>query len=598
MSRKKITLADGQSVIVNFDGEPTQQDLDDAAGRIGQHTTVAKLLATKFPRTAAVVGPVRELSKEYAGGMIDTAKALPGAVKGLLSHLSPEAPPRDARAIAQALQHPVDTATRAYEAFTPETLKFILGAVGGDPTGIQPPSPKTVAREAGQLTTQELAGRAPGVVKRGARYLGRHIWGAPVALHEMALGDLERTMQAIKPSEEAVPRAFAEAAAVDAPPIWMGHLRKAARSILEYERGINPKGRVTPIMEAAQSLLDDSGTGWSPEKWKRELDRMGARLGGIGGTEGLTRVHNKEIGQLMEAMYRDIETGRVAVQRKPAIPPSRVYKQVGGSGTSPGANATMFQWVDEPGTPAQYGPSKPSPETIERAKKWSEAQRLARRRHGFNDLESMVNKPGVISVTGDQYKSLNINGVLREIDRQIRLAKQPRGVGVKRAKRFLGSFEPGELQAIRAKLDEIGGDLPRIPIGRGAPHGSGGYLLRAVIGETIGQAAQHPALGVAAGIAVPEMISRAVRTAPGRAAIKFASRIDPSVGQKFQQTLAALLRSQMQAAQPQPQAVPQPVPSPVPQPTRTPTLGDELLDSILKGGLMPNRNPEAYINAR
>lgn len=566
---------------------------------------------------------INRLGKAFTGAGIETVKQTPQALLGLLSHLSPEAPARDARVIAAALQHPVESATRAAQAMAPmpETLKYVLGAIGGDPTGIKPPSLETVAGEAGQLTAQELLGAAPGLLKRGVRAGARHLPGAAVALHEQAIPRVEAVAREGRPPEAAVREAFKAASPVGVPAIWMGNLRRTARKLLQREMRLGPSSRDTAAIATLRGFLDDSHAGWTPQQLKAEIDRMGARIGSVTGVEGLSRVRDKHLKALQRALYKDIDEGLVATERVPGKPADRVW--------------VRGQWVDVPAVRPKYGPTRAllggtagprGPETIEMmpvgrsrrpgvppgpspataatqdwTQSWREAQRLARRAHGFDELESMVNRPGVISVVGDQYKSLNINSVLREIDKQQRLAKQVSGPGVKRAKRFVRSFNPGELEAIRAKFDEIGGDLPRIPVGRGAAHGSGGYILKGIAGEVLSMLIGHGTeqYGWMVGIAVPDLISRAVRTEAGRAAIKYASKLDPKVGPVFQHTLATMLRTQMALDQ-QPQAAPtpQPVPSPQPQPTRTPSLSDELLNSLLKGGFMPNAHPEAFINAR
>lgn len=596
--------------VIGFpDDTPPETVKDVMRKRYARHTTLGSQPGLRT---------VNELGKAFYGGAKEMVTSLPDTLKAIASHLSPEAPARDARALYAAAQHPLTTAGQVAGAVAPmpETLRYLLGAIAGGAMGSPPltsaPPATTVAREAGQLVASEVLGRAPGLVKRGIRTGVRSLPGASVALHEAAIPEVEAVARTGRPPKELVEQAFAAASGADVPAIWMGNLRRTARKLLQREMQLSPGSRDAQIVSRLRNVLDDSSAGWRPEQLKAELDRMGARLGGVAGVEGLSRVQDKHLRALMRALYKDIDEGLVARERRPARPPDRVWvpqsgqwvdvpgvpakygpvrpkRAIGGVAAGRGAQTIEMESVQRPGQPAQpAGPAAATAATKEWSRAWTEAQRLARRAHGFDELESLVNRPGVISVVGDQYKSLNINGVLRNIDRQLRLAQQVSGPGVKRAKRFVGSFNPGELETIRAKFDEIAGDLPRIPVGRGAAHGSGGKIVRTIIstllGEHIGEAVGHPAIGLAVGVALPDLIAMATTTPSGRAAIKFASKIDPTVGPVFQHTLAGLLRAKPQASA---ELMPSPSPTPLPVPGPTTSDPNKLLYSIIQSGLMP-----------
>lgn len=454
--------------------------------------------------------------------------------------------PRGIAGLASAVMHPMDTASSIVGLADPATgpqkiLSALSPTLGTLASGNLPSGPDVVREAVGTGGSILLGKLLPELSLKGVKAGAEHIPGAQAALHEMAIPEARAVATDIHPGQPAIAGAFKAAEAAGAPPIWMGNFRKTARTLLRRELTLGKASRDQRVVDAMRSFLTDTRQGWGPDKWKAELDRMGAQLGGIGGTEGLSRVHDKQIRTLQRAMYQDVEAAQVSKEVSPAVPAQRVYQQVGGVGPP--------QWVDIPPQPALHGPSAATPDSLGQASLWQEAQRLARRGHASDELGAMIDKS--ISLVSDQRPSINVNKALQKIDQQLELAKRGGGPGVKKAKRFVGSFAPGELEQIRTKLDEIGGDLPRIPVGRGAAHGSGGYILRAVLGEIGGEMVGHPAIGTAVALGLPELIAKAAMSDTGRALIKRASKIDPKVGPLFQSTLAAGLRTQIPAGHPQ-----------------------------------------------
>ena len=145
----------------------------------------------------------------------------------------------------------------------------------------------------------------------------------------------------------------------------------------------------------------------------------------------------------------------------------------------------------------------------------NEANRVARREYLSDDLTRMIE--GSIKTVGDQAQQINVNQVLTKINQYEKLAKLGKPDLV--AKRFVESFEPGELEALKKTLTQIGGAAPRIPPGGGAQFGSGRIWLRAALGGGAGYAAGGAGgaqVGGLAAAAIPELLSKALLTDRGR----------------------------------------------------------------------------------
>jgi len=487
----------------------------------------------------------------------------------------------------------------------------------------QPVTFGDVAESAGQIAVSELIPRiAVGATGAAVRWGSKRFPGAGVALIEAAIPEAQAIATQMRPPKDFIDAAYAKTTAVGVPPIWVGNFREAARAIRREERKLGPASTRPLAKLTAGQYLVDSRAGWTPDKLKAELHRLGARLGGITGDEGLARIADDQARSLYAALYKDIERAKVAHPRTAAIPPGREW--VGG------------QWVDTPGVPAKYGPadivmrdagaiepqtplgprlqmeqqglvpgrsdlptvpggevapreapqwthpeqpqaaaagtepgaptiemeSRPTPGTPARPKfyadtqasqEWAqslkEAQRLARRAHGADELLDIINTKGK-GKAGALYDTFDANAIVKEIDRYIDKAANVGAKRHKRAQRFVGSFDPGELEAARQHLITIGKDLSAVPLKRGASHGSGTYIFRTLFGVAAGKALGHPFLGPVLSNAFPEAVSRMVLTESGRKAIKAAARWDPKLGPAFERTVAAAERAQ--AAPPKP----------------------------------------------
>lgn len=499
---------------------------------------------------------INEFGKGMVQGGTETVKSIP-QIPG---------------AIAGAMRHPIEQGPALLQGMipAPETLKYILGAVGGDPTGVTPPSASTMGREAGSLVTSQLLGEAvPRIAKGAARSIVRDLPGAQVELHSLAIPRAREVPEAIRPTAGAVKQAYDDLAALGNPTLHMGEFRRVASDILAQEEKLaNPDAG---MIRTLTNYLKDSENGWGFEKVKTEAEHLGADIGQISTNRGATttgtpqgpnRIYDAKLRRLLDAMHDDVDAAKPHVHgsyeagtrpTRPGTPP-----EIPGAGP----NTDMLRT-------GGAGAAQPTEQTVAVADQWKRATRLARRDFAANGLARMIEKG--ITVTGDQHSSLNVNPVIKELERARALAKID-----KKAKLFVGSLEPGELDQMISTLKDIGKNLPRIPPMSGAITGSSQRVMRGVVGAGLGSVAGEMLggnlggqLGAMGGVVAPEIIAQAMMSDSGRALVRTAMKIDPTVGPVFRNTLAAFLRTQSNPAHTDSSLLPAPQPAPThaPQPT-------------------------------
>ncbi len=170
--------------------------------------------------------------------------------------------------------------------------------------------------------------------------------------------------------------------------------------------------------------------------------------------------------------------------------------------------------------------------------------------------------------------------------RGIEKAERDAARGNRGARLFVGSFDPGELGEVKATLRDVAKDLPRIRPASGTPVGSSQRVYQGAVGRIAsGAAAQvlgHQIgtdAGWAMGVFAPELISQAMMSRPGRAAVRAAMKIDPQAGPLFRNTVAAVLRTQASIAkgeQPEELVAPRPKPAPTPAEAKPPPTPEQL----------------------
>jgi hypothetical protein len=176
---------------------------------------------------------------------------------------------------------------------------------------------------------------------------------------------------------------------------------------------------------------------------------------------------------------------------------------------------------------------------------WDTARMLARRNFAANDLNKMFEQ--AISTVGDGYTQVRTNQVVSKIEDMMKLAKQD-----KRARLFVESFQPGELESIVDTLKSIGKEAPTVPPKAGTPVGSSGRWVESSVGGLTGAAvggiAGHPGLGAMvgapAGVLASNLIGKAMMTETGRSLVRRAMTPTGTISPQGAALIGAYLKSQ------------------------------------------------------
>lgn len=454
--------------------------------------------------------------------------------------------------------------------------------------------------EAAQEAIENVGSMALGkLIGAGAKKIAKSsvlgLPGAGVEAHAFTIPKAEVLPDTLRPTAATVQAADAALEAVTGMPLrWsMGKFRDAAEKLIQEQRNLsNPdEGFITEL----QNYIRTSDEGWSPAQLRAEARDLGAKVGGLKAergrapehtTKGRTNTQEANYRHLLSALYEDADAAQPHVAGTYGEAPIPGRGQRVGTAAGPEAGDIRMQQAGGPGA----GPR--SADLVEVGRLWKQSRALHRRDMAANSLARMIDD-NISAIGQEGFESINLRPVIKKIRRAQR--KQEYDA---QSRLFVNSFEPGEVDEIVKTLRDLQKNLRPIPPGRGVRTGSSQRFIHGAVGELVGRYfGAPPVLGAASGVAVAEGLTQAMMTAPGRALVRRAMKIDPSAGRVFQETIAAFLRGEMQPkAAPLPRPGTQPTPAPTPAPT--PSLGDELLDSILKGGLMPNAHPEAYINAR
>lgn len=612
-------------------------DLDDKA--------LAKKLVAKYPQYGADLqeylqpekpGVLRRAMQGVVTGAQKTGEALlaaPSAAAGALvgSMELPSKITEGIRAVhadpSGALKRGAESVGESAASLLPmrETATGVAKAVAqGDPSQLPP-----IEKVTEEATEFGLSQALPNVLAHGASKVGKFlisdvIPGTAPELHSLAIPHLEAVPERYRPTQSALDAAKADLATLGNPRVAMTNTQSAVQAMLRDElRMSNPDAG---WMSTLENLRRTSQRGWDFDQLKLEAEDIGGQLkqikerGGAKpteGTRGAARARDADLRRLLAAIHAD------ANAMKMEAPTYAFTGEVPTGMGQPTARALESTAV-VPAQPTVRTAGEPDIE-MQRVgtkdlgtvgEKWNAVSRLYRRDYAANALGRMI--ADNISVVGDQFDSINVNPIIRELRR----AQRKQGYD-SAAKLFVGSFEPGELNDIIDTLKQIGGKLPRIPPGRGVITGSSQVVLRAAIGEAVGMAAGHPGAGWLGGIIGAELLGQAMMTEPGRAIVRAVMKWDPHFGPAARNTVAAFLRSQItpdvepdlkQPTPQQPQPAPAPQPSPTPQPTAFPAGQDEEafqkwkgkygstgasepeLRATFQAGLAPNRQSGHWVD--
>ena len=371
------------------------------------------------------------------------------------------------------------------------TLEFGKGMIpfqetlGQIATGTKPDL-KTLAKGATDLAVGYGVPSVGGsMLKRGVRGLVKELPGAGAATHEIAIPKVTALPETFRPTSGAVNAAYAVADSFGDSKVTMTKLREAAADIVhDEETSTKPDAG---LISQANRILESSRDGWDWKNAEKETRRIGEQFGSAKKT-GSEKI--REIERLYGALREDMEAP--AGNRSPAF---------------------------------------------------KDAQRLARRNFAADELADTINKNLGRSSYG--FETVDTNGIVKWIDRQQRAAKLSHPD--LHAKRFVGSFEPGELDNIKASLLEIGKDTRSITSKFGTPQGSSQRVLHAALGTIVGGATGGGAGAAEVGastVLAGEFLSQLLMSDGGRSLVRAAIKIDPTMGPTFVHTAAGFLRAQ------------------------------------------------------
>lgn len=460
------------------------------------------------------------------GSLLATAPGVPGAIGRFLEQLSGVQRQFDQGAVSgtmqavtglaqlpgvlwntpgQVWQDVKDLATNPSEAIPTQAKRagqFAWGMVPMSDTlgrivAGPPPTAQSVGEDVGRTATSFALPPAVGrVAKSGAKMLVKNMPGAGVALNEMAAERLDQLGQRVTPGRNQVRAAYAASRAAGNPSIAMDNLRRVASDIVNTESSLTKANQNPGLLQLAQGFLDESTQGWDWERAAQEAQRVYAEIKKQRRTYGQPAA---ELNQLYGAMRDDLAN------------PTPVGQAVQQTATKQAA--------------------------------WETAQGTARRQFAAESLQEQINK--AMGVQGEGFDSVSVNRILKWIKQQERGAQL--GHPDTAAKRFVESWQPGELQDIKSTLKDISKNLGNIPAIRGTPKGSSERILGGAIGTlgglAIGGSPFSAGVGTAVGVVTEYTLGRLLVTEAGRAFVRKAMKMAPMTSPQFNQMIGAYLRA-------------------------------------------------------
>lgn len=549
-------------------------------------TNVDPLQLTRIPAVREALGNVAEGGKKAFQAIPATAalagKAALGAGEAALAPFGLTQPTRARQAIEAVRQDP-GMIGRAAESMVPPTVRYLANAVGGDPSETTPPTAKQVEEDVGTMGASALIGKAvPELALRVGRRIPMSLPGASVELHSLAAQKIENLAENLRPSAAARTAAWNRLEAAIGPIKYdMGNFRRTLSDLLseEYQKPLAEQDGA--VIGYLKEHLDNSKEGWDFNTIKPGAESIGARIGNFHSTDAgatarattgaMARRYDKQLGRMLSSINDDVEAGIPSVVVQPAIAPAPMTSYFGGPMHNP---QTMEPLMTE-GSPAIMGTAPPTAESLAVHPLWKAANKLHRRDMAATGFARDVQD--AIGVAGDGWTSVGgLNRLINKVTKAQSLAK----LGQKSERLWVNSFEPGEVNDIVSTLRDLRRQVPALTKGRGVITGSSQRLPRAVAGAAAGEVFGGPTareIGAGIGLAVPELIAQAMMSKPGRALVRVATQMDPTIGPIFQNTVAAFLRSQVNPeldpslAPTAPAQQPQPAPAPTTIPTATAT---------------------------
>lgn len=462
--------------------------------------------------------PALQSTANVAKGMTDVVTGIPAFLHSLGSL------PSNVTSDVKSLINEPGAAKRIGQ----ETLQGILGLLPYQETGRAVlsgtmPSQATVERETGQLAGSMLVPKVGGgLAKRGARTAVKELPGAGVELQQIASEKAGALARSLEPGTQAVKAAYDKVALVGSNPnLDIAPLRSAAGNVRHHELSATSPNMA--LAKQAKNIVESGELGWTMDQALSEYRRMGEQIREIKRTRGEVPREMTDLYQTLRNVIENPNELAVVQAAKPATPASTIL----GPNGQPAIPA-------QPAQPAVTKTKPPTAKTQAGAEAWTEAQKLAHRQFSVEELLDRVNKAA--GVSGEGYTSYRPNAIIKWIEQQEKAATL--GHPENAARRFVSGFQPGELAIVKSKLRDMSRDMAALPSLRGAPVGSSQRVLLAALGEGLGQTTGHMGVGAAWGVIGGEIISRLMTTDAGRALVRRAMQIDPSVGPKFWATVA------------------------------------------------------------
>lgn len=479
--------------------------------------TAAPTLFKRFMTPTPGVRQAIDLAKGVGTGAVETVKGIPAFLSSVMG--APKQVSEDVKALVASPETALPQFAERAGRFAWQMVPFAR-TLGGLLRG-QVPTATQIGEEAGGLATAVAIPRVVGgAAKRISRAAVKEIPGAGVELHALAIPQAEALAARMQPGMESVRAAYRASKRSGNPQLDMSRLRQVAQEVLEHERAATkPRG---DLISQAENILKTSEEGWDWRHATSEVRRIGEQQRAIKKIEGEVP---KELTDLYSALRESLEDARPLI----VVEPARRTQAAGRITDEQGRPLIPAQGARAAVT--EIGET--TPQMAAQTATWLRAQKTARRQFAGEELADRIN--AAVGRSGEDFSSFSVNRISKWIDQQERAARL--GHPDTKARRFVQSFEGGELQDIKATLHEISRNLAALPTTRGTPVGSSQRALWAalggLVGETVGIKGAPFGAGGAVGIVLSEAISRGMQTGPGRALVRRAMKIDPSVGPLF-----------------------------------------------------------------
>lgn len=423
-----------------------------------------------------------------------------------------------------------ENAKKFAASMVPETLRQTFGALKARDLK-QLPSLETAVEETATIAGVGVLGkRIPTALKKTAKAtLGPRSAipgvreGTTETLGGLAKGETAGLVRELRPIAGTVEREYAKLAALGNPRLAMTKLQDQIAKMVKNENlkpaSLQDSGR----LKFLDDLTKDVAEGLTFEQVRETIKTFGARVGSTADVpQGVARVTARRRRALLRATHEDVAQGNILDLAQVPIEVTRM-RRVGGK--------KVPVKVTEMQTKATVTP--PTAQTQALAQQFKVAQKVTRRDFAVTDLERIFQR------ATRKDGGIDLKAAIKRLDDASVAATQ----GARKAKLFVGAWEPGELHGIRTVLQRIDRDL----IGKrpGAVERLVGHGISSGLGAALGGTT-----GALAGMTAPVVITQLLTTKAGRSLVVKLAKMDPTLTSPTTQTaIAGLLYAQTRAEQ-------------------------------------------------